>query len=151
MALVVTLILFGLILMFIEIMLIPGVGVAGILGVASMAASSVYAFVEVGATTGYEVTGINAVLLILLMVLALRAKTWERFSLNTKIEAKAVVPEQTLAVGDRGKAMTRLAPMGSVRFGDKVLEVTAYDSLVDAGQEVEVVFIDDKKVFVAVK
>lgn len=151
MALVVTLILFGLVLMFIEIMLIPGVGVAGILGVASMAASSVYAFVEVGATTGYVVTGINAVLLILLMVLALRAKTWERFSLKTKIEAKAVVPEQTLAVGDRGKAMTRLAPMGSVRFGDKVLEVTAYDSIIDAGQEVEVVFIDDNKVFVAVK
>lgn len=151
MALVVTLILFGLVLMFIEIMLIPGVGVAGILGVASMAASSVYAFVEVGATTGYVVTGINAVLLILLMVLALRAKTWERFSLKTRIEAKAVVPEQTLAVGDRGKAMTRLAPMGSVRFGDKVLEVTAYDSIIDAGQEVEVVFIDDNKVFVAVK
>lgn len=151
MALVVTLILFGLVLMFIEIMLIPGVGVAGILGVASMAASSVYAFVEVGATTGYVVTGINAVLLILLMVLALRAKTWERFSLKTRIEAKAVVPEQTLAVGDRGKAMTRLAPMGSVRFGDKVLEVTAYDSIIDAGQEVEVVFIDDNKVFVAIK
>ena len=151
MALVVTLILFGLVLMFIEIMLIPGVGVAGILGVASMAASSVYAFVEVGATTGYVVTGINAVLLILLMVLALRAKTWERFSLKTRIEAKAIVPESSLSSGDRGIAMTRLAPMGSVRFGDKVLEVTAYDSLVDAGQEVEVVFIDDKKVFVAVK
>ena len=151
MALVVTLILFGLVLMFIEIMLIPGVGVAGILGVASMAASSVYAFVEVGATTGYVVTGINAVLLILLMVLALRAKTWERFSLKTRIEAKAIVPESSLSIGDRGIAMTRLAPMGSVRFGDKVLEVTAYDSLVDAGQEVEVVFIDDNKVFVAVK
>ena len=96
MALVVTLILFGLVLMFIEIMLIPGVGVAGILGVASMAASSVYAFVEVGATTGYVVTGINAVLLILLMVLALRAKTWERFSLKTKIEAKLLFQSRLL-------------------------------------------------------
>lgn len=151
MALVITLILLGIVLMFIEILLVPGVGVAGILGIATMAGSSVYAFLELGATTGAIVTAVNAVLLIALTIWVLRAKTWERFSLNTKIEAKAVVPEQTLAVGDRGKAMTRLAPMGSVRFGDKVLEVTAYDSIIDAGQEVEVVFIDDNKVFVAVK
>ena len=143
------LILIGLVLVFTEILLIPGVGVAGILGVISLGGSCYYAFYELGTVTGYIVTSVNVVLLIGLTVFALRSKTWKRFALETNIDSKAVDTETVLAVGDRGKTMTRLAPMGAVRFENKVVEAKALEGILDPGVEVEVVLIEDKKIYVS--
>ena len=53
-----------------------------------------------------------------------------------------------LSVGDRGVTVTRLAPMGTARFADESVEVTALEGMTGPGVEVEVVLIDDNKVFV---
>lgn len=148
MGLIITLILVGLVLMFAEILLIPGVGVAGVLGLLSMGGSCFYAFSEFGNFTGGVVTAVNTVLLVGLTIWVLRAKTWKRITLNTNIDAKAVIPEVTVAPGERGKAVTRLAPMGMARFGDSTLEVTSFEGIVDSGAEIEVSHIDDNKIFV---
>ena len=57
MGFIITLILVGLVLMFAEILIIPGVGVAGILGLLSLGGSCFYAFYEFGNTVGAIVTG----------------------------------------------------------------------------------------------
>ena len=90
MGFIVTLILVGLVLIFAEILLIPGVGIAGVLGLLSMGGSCFYAFHELGTTAGAIVTGVNAVLIAALTVWVLRAKTWKRMSLETNIDSKAV-------------------------------------------------------------
>ena len=150
MGLIISLILVGLILIFAEILIIPGVGVAGILGLLSMGGSCFYAFHHMGNVTGYIVTGVNAVLLLVLLIYVLRAKTWKRMALETNIEAKAVSEDSSaVSVGDTGKAITRLAPMGSVRFGDKAVEVKAVEGMIDPGCDVEVVMIEDNRVYVS--
>ena len=149
MGFVITLILVGLVLIFAEILLIPGVGVAGILGLLSLAGSCYYAFAELGNVTGIIVTAINTVLVVALTVWVLRAKTWKRFALETNIVSKAVPTESvTVAVGDKGKTITRLAPMGTVRFGETAVEVKALEGLVDPGVMVEVVLIEDNRITV---
>lgn len=149
MGFVITLILVGLVLIFAEILLIPGVGVAGILGLLSMGGSCFYAFYEFGNTTGAIITAVNVVLVIALAVWILRAKTWKRMALETNIDSKAVSSEASvLAVGDRGRTLTRLAPMGSARFGDYVIEVKALEGMLDPNVDVEVVFIEDNKIYV---
>lgn len=148
MGLIITLILVGLILLFAEILLIPGVGIAGILGLLSMGGSCAYAFVEFGNQTGAVVTAVVVVLIVALTIWVLRAKTWKRLTLETNIDTKAVVPEVSVAVGDRGRSTTRLAPMGMVRFGDSTLEVTSFEGIIDSGTEVEVTAIEDYKIYV---
>lgn len=148
MGLIIILILVGLVLIFAEVLLIPGVGVAGILGLASMGGSCYYAFTEFGNMTGAIVTAVNAVLIAGLTVWVLRAKTWKRLTLETNIDAKAVVPEVAVEVGQEGRTMTRLAPMGSARFGNNILEVTSYQGIIDSGVEVKVVAVDGMKIFV---
>lgn len=148
MGLIISLIILGLVLMFAEILIIPGVGFAGILGVISMGGSCYLAFQDYGTTTGLIVLAVILVLLILLLVWALRSKTWEKMSLKDNITSKAVVPEVSVAVGDKGVAVTRLAPMGNVRFGNSMLEVTSMNGVINSGEEVEVVMVDDKKIFV---
>lgn len=149
MGFVITLILVGLVLIFAEILLIPGVGVAGILGLLSMGGSCFYAFYEFGNTTGAIITAVNVVLVVALAVWILRVKTWKRMALETNIDSKAVSSEASvLAVGDRGRTLTRLAPMGSARFGDYVIEVKALEGMLDPNVDVEVVLIEDNKIYV---
>lgn len=147
MGFIITLILVGLVLIFAEILLIPGVGIAGILGLLSMGGSCFYAFYEFGNTAGAIVTAINAVLIVALTVWVLRAKTWKRMSLETNIDSKAV-EGATLSVGEKGKTLTRLAPMGSARFGNYVVEVKALEGMLDPDTPVEVVLIEDNKIYV---
>lgn len=149
MGFVITLILVGLVLIFAEIMLIPGVGVAGVLGLLSIGGSCYYAFVEFGALTGGILTGVNALILLLLIIYVLRAKTWKRFTLDTNINSKAVNMGEVLSIGDRGKTLTRLAPMGAVRVGNNVVEVKALEGMIDPGVDVEVVLIEDNKIYVS--
>ena len=149
MGFVITLILVGLVLIFAEILLIPGVGVAGILGLLSMGGSCFYAFYEFGNTTGAIITAVNVVLVVALAVWILRAKTWKRFTLNTNIDSKAVMfDDNTIASGDTGRTVTRLAPMGTAIIGNETYEVKALEGIIDAGVEVEVVLVEDKKIYV---
>lgn len=150
MGLVITLIIVGLLLLFAEILIIPGAGVAGILGLLSLAGSCVYAFLEIGNTAGIIVTAVLSVLLVALTVYVLRAKTWKRVSLSTNIESKAVA-EVTVSVGDEGKTLTRLAPMGQALIGDNSVEVKALEGMIDPDMDIVVVMIDDNKIYVKLK
>ena len=150
MGLIITLILLGLLLVLAEILLIPGVGIAGVLGLLAMGGSCAYAFMEMGNMTGIIVTSVNAVLLVALIIWVLRAQTWKRLSLETNIDSKAVVPEVEVSVGDKGRSVTRLAPMGTVRFGDNSVEVTSMEGLIDPGMDVQVVAIEDAKIYVSI-
>ena len=147
MGFIITLILVGLVLIFAEILLIPGVGIAGVLGLLSMGGSCFYAFHEFGTTAGAIVTGVNAVLIAALTVWVLRAKTWKRMSLETNIDSKAV-EGVSLSLGDKGKTVTRLAPMGSARFGNYIVEVKALERMLDPETPVEVVLIEDNRIYV---
>lgn len=149
MGFIITLILVGLVLIFAEILLVPGVGIAGILGLLSLGGSCYYAFSEMGTTAGTIVTAVNAVLVVAFTIWILRAKTWKKMALETEIQSKAVPMESTvLAVGDKGKTVTRLAPMGTVRFGNHVVEVKALEGMIDPDVAVQVVLIEDNKIYV---
>jgi membrane-bound ClpP family serine protease len=149
MGFIITLILVGLVLIFAEILLVPGVGIAGILGLLSLGGSCFYAFTQLGTTAGTIVTAVNVVVLVAFTIWILRAKTWRRMALQTEIQSKAVPTESSvLSVGDKGKTITRLAPMGTVRFGELVVEVKALEGMIDPDVDVQVVLIEDNKIYV---
>lgn len=149
MAFIIILILVGLLLVLAEILLIPGVGVAGILGLVSLGGSCFYAFSEFGPGSGTIVTIVNVVLVLALTIYVLRAKTWKKLALNTNIESKVnIFDEEKLAVGDRGRTLTRLSPVGMAVIDDVKYEVKSLEGMIDPGVDVEVVLIEDNKVYV---
>jgi membrane-bound ClpP family serine protease len=149
MGFIIVLILVGLVLIFAEILLIPGIGIAGVLGLLSMGGSCFYAFNQLGTNAGVIVTIVNAALIVALTIWVLRAKTWKRFTLNTNIDSKAIdLFEDKLSVGDRGRTLSRLSPMGSAKILDEVYEVKALEGMIDSGVEIEVVLIEDNRIYV---
>ena len=147
MGLVITLIIIGLLLIAAEILIIPGFGIAGVLGLLAMGGSCYYTFYEFGNSAGTIVSVINIVLLVAVTAYVLRAKTWKRMSLETKIDTKALDDDsQYVRIGEVGVAVSRMAPMGTVRFGDKCFEAKTLEGIVDPGTQVQIVLIEDGKV-----
>lgn len=151
-ALIITLVFTGLLLLGLELLVIPGFGIAGILGLGSFAASCYLAFANFGAATGVCVVVALIVLVTLFVVLVLRSKTWKKITLDTNIDSRVddVPQNKGIEVGMTGVALTRLAPAGQAGIGDVVTEVFSRDSVVSAGSRVEVVELSDNKVFVKV-
>lgn len=147
MGLVILLIMAGILLLLAEILIVPGIGIAGILGILSLIGSSYFAYNFLGTTPFLIVTAFNTITLAVLTVIVLREKTWKKFELDTAIDTKAN-PEVLLEVGMKGKAITRLSPIGSARIMDKQCEVTSEEGMLDAGTEIEVSRLENNKVYV---
>ena len=89
---------------------------------------------------------IDLVLLGILVFFALRARTWRRFELKTEVRSQMGTEVSQVHVGDRGIAYTRLAPMGTGRFGEVSCEVKSHDNtMVAAGTPVEVIAIEENR------
>lgn len=148
--LIITLIIAGLLLLAAELVLIPGFGVAGILGIASLVGSCWVAFTQVGTTAGIITLLANIILAIISTILMLRSKTWKKLSLGTNIEAKVnTTPVQKgISVGDEGATVTRLAPGGKVLLGTEIIEAFSRDTVIEPGVAVTVCEIDGNKIFV---
>ena len=150
MGLIITLIILGIILLLVEILLIPGFAVTGILGLLSLAGSCYFAFQEYGTVGGSIVIAVNIILIVTLLVYALRANTWKKLSLHTEIDSKAdqKPEEKGIEIGQKGVTMTRLNPMGKARIQNVILEVKSLDGFIDNDCPIEVSAIEDNQVIV---
>ncbi len=149
-ALIITLILVGIILIITEFLIIPGFGVAGVLGIASIVASCWIAFDGYGTTGGIITVLANIFLVVIVTVLTLRSKTWKRLTLKTNIDSKADSTPENKGVftGMKGVTTSRLAPGGSAKIENNIIEVFTLDTIIDSGIEVEVCDIIGNKVYV---
>ncbi|MBQ1929533.1 MAG: NfeD family protein [Bacteroidales bacterium] len=150
---ILTLIIIGQALLFIELAIIPGLGVAGVLGLGAIAGSCYLSFANISTTAGIMIILINIILATIVVMLTLRKKTWKRFSLDTNIDAKIDTPikEKGVSVGDTGTAITRLAPSGTAAINGNTLEVTTRGTLIDPQKSIEVTEISNNKVYVKEK
>lgn len=150
---IITLIIIGQALLFIELAIIPGLGIAGVLGLGAIAGSCYLSFANISTTAGIMIILINIILATIVVMLTLRKKTWKRFSLDTNIDAKIDTPikEKGVNIGDTGTTITRLAPSGTAIINGNTLEVTTRGALIDPQKNIEVIEISNNKVYVKEK
>lgn len=149
MLIIVSLILLGIILMLAEMLLVPGVGVAGFGSLASLAGACWYAFEKVSTKAGIIVTAIVLIILIAMMIVILKKKTWKRFELKDEIQSQTNLDVEKIKIGDRGFTLTRLAPMGTAKIEGTTVEVKSADnSMLDPGVQIEVTEIIDNIIMV---
>lgn len=83
---IIILILVGLALLVLEILVVPGTGVAGIIGFAVMAAGIWMAYTRQGVQAGHITLVVTLGVNLVGLVLALRSKTWKKAMLKTEID-----------------------------------------------------------------
>lgn len=149
---VVTLILIGLAFLLLEILVIPGTGVAGIIGFILIGIGVWQAYVYYGSGTGHWVLAGTIAGTIGLLALSLRANTWHRIALKSEIKSRVnIVDEQKLKPGDLGKSISRLVPMGKAVFGSEYYEVRTMGEFLDPEVDIVIEKIEDHKIFVKQK
>jgi len=85
---IIVLVLIGIILILIEFLLIPGINVAGIAGIALLITAIVLSYKNFGTQIGHFILLGTILIISISMYYALKAKTWRRLSLDTVIDSK---------------------------------------------------------------
>jgi len=146
---ILVLIIVGLLFLVLEVLVIPGTTVVGVVGFILIAVGIWQSYAVHGSPAGHLVLASTILLTVGTLYLSLRSKTWNKVMLHTSIDSRAnVVEEGSVNVGDTGKTISRLAPMGKALINDKYFEVTSTGELIDQGTEVTVVKIDGTKILV---
>ena len=141
MTIIILLIILGIFLFVIEFLLVPGITIAGIGGLALTVLGVYKAFEDYGTTTGIWFLIGTLILSSFVIAFSLRARTWKRFMLNTNVTG--TVHEDLLAdgiqKGDEGKTVTRLASMGKIMINGKIREARSIEGYLDENKPVVVV------------
>ena len=148
MGIIALLVVVGLVLLFVETLL-PGL-IVGALGLLSLAAGVVYAYVEFGARTG------NATLFLVLILLCIALVLWVKYFPDSPV-ARAFVLNQKIGtigaekpdlIGQSGVALTPLRPAGTAVFEGIRVDVVADGSYINRGTKVRVTAVEGSRVVV---
>ena len=132
--LIICLIIIGFILLTLEILVFPGTSVAGILGLGALVFSVYETFATHGNTAGWIMLSCVLAASIVLIIFLLRSKTWKE--------------AEKLQVGQKGLAVSRLAPMGTIEVDGTFYEAQSVLDLIDQKTPVKVVKIEGSKIWV---
>jgi membrane-bound ClpP family serine protease len=144
-----TFIIIGLIFLALEILVIPGVGIAGVIGFILISIGVWQAYAGHGTVAGHLVLGGTFALTVVTLVLSLRGKTWKRLALSTSIDSKVnVIDADKIKTGDLGKSVSRLAPMGKAVFNGEFYEVSTNGDFIDQQTDIIVQKIEFNKIIV---
>lgn len=129
---IVALIIVALALMVVEMLLIPGFGLAGLGAIGAFGYANYYAFTELGYLAGFITLLSSLILAILVVTYVLRSRTFDKWGLKKKIESTvATEASKEVKVGDTGVTITRLALIGNALINDSIVEVKSCDGFLD--------------------
>jgi membrane-bound ClpP family serine protease len=147
--LILTFIILGFIFMVLEVLVIPGFGFAGVIGFILVAIGVWQTYAVYGMLAGHLVLAGTFLLTLAMLYLSLRSKTWKRLMLSSEINSRVnVVDHEKIKPGDKGKTVSRLAPMGKAIINGEYYEVSTTGDFIDQHTEIEVTRLDHNKIFV---
>lgn len=148
---VICFVLFGLLLVIVEVIFIPGTTVVGIAGFISMIVGIILSFKYFDRETGWLTLGGAAAASGVLLYVALRTNVWRRFAINSSIDSKVnEVEEVKFGVGMEGVALSALRPIGKGEFGGNVAEVRTLGEYVEAGSRIRVIKVSTNQIIVEI-
>lgn len=146
-----TLILFGITLVILEIVMVPGL-IVGIIGGTIILLGIFWSWQVYGERGGIIIAIVTLLLLGITLFLALKTKFWQRFSLtNTssgrvnELESGAVLP------GDEGYAVSSLRPMGTIKINGRKFEAGTDGELIPPNYPIIVIRVEPGKIIVEPK
>lgn len=147
--LTVILIVVGVGLIVAELFLIPGFGLAGVVGGLSIAGGVGCAYWYAGSTAGHWALGISIVLCAAAIYIFLKGRALDKMALHKQIDGRVDLLSGTgIRPGDTGISTSRLAPMGKVRIGEQEAEAKSRGPLIEENEKVRVVAVEGNTVVV---
>lgn len=143
-------ILIGIIFIMIEIFLLPGVSLSGIAGGILLAGGIIYSYLYVSTTFGHIALAASIIVSLIALIILVRSKSLRKIALKTEIRETVDNSELSkVAVGDCGKAISRLNPMGKVMVNNTIMEAKTLEGvMIDEDTEIVILKINSNNVIV---
>jgi membrane-bound ClpP family serine protease len=139
----------GFIFLLLEVLVLPGISIAGFIGFVLIAVGIWQSYAVYGGFAGTITLIITLVLSVILLYIVLKSNTWKRVALNKNINSRVnLVDIEKVKPGKRGKTISRLAPMGKALIGGEYFEVKTTGEFIDQETEIEVVKTEHNKIIV---
>jgi membrane-bound serine protease (ClpP class) len=142
----------GFVLLFLEVFVIPGVNIFGVLGFVSLLTGIVYTYVRLGARAALWLGAGTGLATTLLVWLVLRTRAWQRLVLHRDIASqegyRAAPADLAELAGRTGEALTPLRPSGNARFGERIVDVVSEGGFIPRGAQVVVLEVVGSRVVV---
>ena len=150
MAITVALLVLGAILLAIEVLVIPGFGLIGVLGLASMVGSIGVAWWKLGSAWGGMAIAAGIAITGFTFWLLPKTGLGKAMVLDTQQRGRAVENALAELVGREGTALTPLRPAGTIDVGGKTVDVVTDGIYVESGTRVRVARVEGARVVVDV-
>ncbi len=132
--------------------IIPSGGLLAIAAIGLIGYSLYLVYTGVSLSAGYIMTGLDAVLLPVVVLLGLKLLARSPAALRTELSSSAGVTSQSAELetylGKTGRALTDLRPAGMARIADKRLDVVSRGEYIDKDTEVIVTAVTGNQVMV---
>lgn len=146
------LIIVGFLFLLLEILVLPGTNIAGVLGFVMIGIGVWQAYAVYDARSGTITLGATVLLSLFALHFALKSKTWKKASLKKEINSRVnVIDEQNIKVGDTGIAISRINPMGKAMINGVYYEVKSTGEFIENNTELEIIKIDHNKITIKPK
>ena len=147
-AAIIILLLIGFLLLFVELLITPGI-IVGSFGLLCMLVAIYMTFDAYGSTAGGWVLGGTAVLSLFMVGFALKSGVWDRMASKDEISGKMnVIETDRIKKGDRGMTLSALRPSGNAFISGLRVEVATQGEAIDTHVEVEVLNIENNRIIV---
>ena len=145
---IILLLLIGIFLLILEILFVPGM-VLGFISVILMIIGIIFSFKDYGTTTGIIILTTTTIATALAVYWAFRSPLWKKLQVQSLIDGKAnMVEEGAVKVGDEGKTISRLNPIGKALINNLTLEVLTQDGFIDQEKDIVVIKVLNNKIYV---
>ena len=153
-SIIISLIVLGVFLLALEVFVIPGFGVSGILGMGALI-TGIFLVTD-SLLEGVLYTGGTLLVLGFITYLSFRSartrRLWQKFTLSTRQTSKGgyVAPkvQRETYLGRAGIALTQLRPAGTADFKGEHLDVVTEGGFIGRGTTIRVIAIEGTRVIV---
>ena len=145
---VLALIVFGLGLILLEFIFIPGTTFVGFIGLACAALGVYWTYEKFGVISGTSVLSISMLITVGGLYYSLKSGVWDKLSLKNRSTSKVNEGILLPITGEEGKAISTLRPSGTGEFNEQLVEVTTLGGLVESGKKIRIVKVEGKKIWV---
>ena len=140
---------FGILLIVVEVIFVPGTTFVGIGGLLCCLYGIYRSFESYGVSGGTWSIVLTVSISLLVLIVSFKTKSWERFALKKTMDSSfnEELPQQ-LREGDIGETISSLKPIGKALFEDKEFEVASLGGFIAEKEKIKIIKIDNHKILV---
>jgi len=144
---IISIIFFGLLFVLLEIFILPGL-ISGIIGGLLVIFGIVKSYTEYGSTAGHLTLLATILVFTIVMTIFFKTKALDRISLLDVIDGKVNTLDSKLKIGDTGKTISRISPMGKAIINGEQYEVSTNGGFINEKTDIIVFKIEGNKIFI---